>query len=106
MVDNRAFPIVHRKNIMAGQAIKKQLYRIVIQFDGKYAYVAATNMFIGAASQEIAEKAAVDIFRGHLVKHGIPNATYKVTTTLSSESEAAEYEANLKSGQTTHRTLN
>lgn len=86
--------------------IKKQMYRVVIQFGGEFAYVAATNMFLRADSQEIAEKAAVDIFRGHLVKHGIPNATYKVTTTLSSESEASEYEANVKRGHVTHRTLN
>jgi hypothetical protein len=86
---------------------ERQMYRVVIQFGGKFAYVAATNMFMRADSEEIAKNAGETIFRQTMVQYGVPSDTpFTVTVTLSSESEVTEYENNIKRGHSTHRTLN
>lgn len=86
---------------------EKQMYRVVIQFGGKFAYVSATNLFMRAISEDVAKNAGEEIFRKAMVKHGVPSDTpFTTTVTLSSESEVTEYENNIKRGHTTHRTLN
>lgn len=76
---------------------KKQLYRVAIQFTGRFASTRASVFFFDAISEEVATQAGKSVFLEAARNHRIPekDITYNIESRLSTQEEVDAYRVKL-----------